>query len=297
MGEFFRKALVHYKSPTACPRQVRSIVSCAGAGAVSRITRFTPEDEKFVGPSAVKPSEQSKLKAIDLRFAARICRRALPFRGGIRAEDQPGNGPGEIETGRHGESAERHPIRDRKFEGRLCSAQSCFRKSANHDRHGRAHTLKSAKRTHWSANFRSLRGRQNCRPRRACGKSSASRPCPWFRHDEGVLNHGIRTNDFLQSAAGPEQSGRHSLDGLQQTQDRDPWHEQSRDHRARWSHGCIRTANWDAARIKDWSAAATWSRFGREGLLSTARAAAASAAAPKKSKIFARNRLPVRLGW
>ena len=26
---------------------------------------------------------------------------------------------------------------------------------------------------------------------------------PWFRHDEGVLNHGVRTNDFYNIPPGP----------------------------------------------------------------------------------------------
>ena len=53
---------------------------------------------------------------------------------------------------------------------------------------------------------------------------------PWFRHDEGVLNYGVRTDNYFNLPPGPNNPETIGRAG---------------------SHGCIRTANWDAARIKD----------------------------------------------
>src|SRR6267378_1851299 len=53
---------------------------------------------------------------------------------------------------------------------------------------------------------------------------------PWFRYDEGMLNYGVRTEDYYNLPPGPNNSetiGRAA------------------------SHGCIRLANWDAIRVKD----------------------------------------------
>ncbi len=72
---------------------------------------------------------------------------------------------------------------------------------------------------------------------------------PWFRHDEGVLNRGVRTDDFHNIPPGPNNPvgvvwmglnkpgiGLHGTNNPQTI------------GRA-GSHGCIRLANWDAIRL------------------------------------------------
>ena len=56
---------------------------------------------------------------------------------------------------------------------------------------------------------------------------------PWFRHDEGVLMHGVRTDDFYNIPPGTKQSRRHSLDGIEQARHRHSRHEQSGNDRPR----------------------------------------------------------------
>jgi hypothetical protein len=65
MGEFFRKALVHYKRAHGMP-ETGAVDQWLLDQVPETYTSFTipPEAENFVGPTASKPSEQSKLKGL-----------------------------------------------------------------------------------------------------------------------------------------------------------------------------------------------------------------------------------------
>ncbi len=72
---------------------------------------------------------------------------------------------------------------------------------------------------------------------------------PWFRHDEGVLNHGVRTSHFFNLPSGPSNPVGVLWCGLNKPGigvhgTNSPW----TIGRA-GSHGCIRLANWDAIRL------------------------------------------------
>src|SRR3984957_7041660 len=65
MGEFFRKALVSYKRAHGMP-ETGAVDQWPLDQVPETYTTFTipPEAENFVGPTASKPSEQSKLKGL-----------------------------------------------------------------------------------------------------------------------------------------------------------------------------------------------------------------------------------------
>src|SRR5437660_10105452 len=65
MGEFFRKALVHYKRAHSMA-ETGAVDSCLFDQRPETYTTFTipPTALTFVGPTASKPSEQSKLKGL-----------------------------------------------------------------------------------------------------------------------------------------------------------------------------------------------------------------------------------------
>src|SRR5437879_7704240 len=65
MGEFFRKALVHYKRAHGMP-ETGAVDQWLLEQVPETYTNFTipPEAEDFVGPTASKPSEQSTLKKL-----------------------------------------------------------------------------------------------------------------------------------------------------------------------------------------------------------------------------------------
>jgi lipoprotein-anchoring transpeptidase ErfK/SrfK len=74
---------------------------------------------------------------------------------------------------------------------------------------------------------------------------------PWFRHDEGVLNHGVRTNDFYNIPPGPNNPVGILWMGLNKPGIGIHGTNNPETIGRAGSHGCIRTANWDAARLKD----------------------------------------------
>jgi lipoprotein-anchoring transpeptidase ErfK/SrfK len=74
---------------------------------------------------------------------------------------------------------------------------------------------------------------------------------PWFRYDEGMLNYGVRTEEYFNLPPGPNNLVGivwMALDkpgiGIHGTNNPETIGRAA-------SHGCIRLANWDAARVKD----------------------------------------------
>jgi lipoprotein-anchoring transpeptidase ErfK/SrfK len=74
---------------------------------------------------------------------------------------------------------------------------------------------------------------------------------PWFRYDEGMLNHGVRTEQYFNLPPGPNNLvgvvwaglNRPGI-GLHGTNNPETIGRAA-------SHGCVRLANWDAVRVKD----------------------------------------------
>lgn len=74
---------------------------------------------------------------------------------------------------------------------------------------------------------------------------------PWFRYDEGMLNYGVRTENYFNLPPGPNNlvgilwmSLNKTGIGIHGTNNPETIGRAA-------SHGCIRLANWDAARLKD----------------------------------------------
>lgn len=72
---------------------------------------------------------------------------------------------------------------------------------------------------------------------------------PWFRHDEGVLNHGVRTSNFYNIPAGPSNPVGVLWCGLNRPGIGVHGTNQPFTIGRAGSHGCIRLANWDAIRL------------------------------------------------
>ena len=82
-------------------------------------------------------------------------------------------------------------------------------------------------------------------------KILGSATLPWFRHDEGVLQHGVRTSDFYNIPPGPNNPVGILWMGLNKPGIGIHGTNNPETIGRAGSHGCIRMANWDAARIKD----------------------------------------------
>src|SRR5205823_5773254 len=78
---------------------------------------------------------------------------------------------------------------------------------------------------------------------------AATMPC--FRHDEGVLQHGVRTSDFHMLPPGSNNPVGVLWMGLNKPGIGIHGTNNPETIGRAGSHGCIRMANWDAARIKD----------------------------------------------
>ena len=74
---------------------------------------------------------------------------------------------------------------------------------------------------------------------------------PWFRYDEGMLNYGVRTEEFFNLPPGPNNLVGVLWMGLNKTGIGIHGTNNPETIGRAASHGCIRLANWDAARIKD----------------------------------------------
>ena len=74
---------------------------------------------------------------------------------------------------------------------------------------------------------------------------------PWFRHDEGVLNFGVRTDDYFNLPPGPNNPVGILWMGLNKPGIGIHGTNNPETIGRAGSHGCIRMANWDAAKIKD----------------------------------------------
>jgi lipoprotein-anchoring transpeptidase ErfK/SrfK len=74
---------------------------------------------------------------------------------------------------------------------------------------------------------------------------------PWFRYDEGMLNYGVRTENYYNLPPGPNNLVGVLWMGLNKPGIGIHGTNNPETIGRAASHGCIRLANWDAARLKD----------------------------------------------
>jgi lipoprotein-anchoring transpeptidase ErfK/SrfK len=251
MGEFFRKALLAYKRAHLMP--LRGTVDQWLLDQVPEtFTTFTipPEAENFVGPVSNKPSEQSKLKGLKygslLEFVAERFHSAEDYvkklNPGKNLEQlKPGDSvivpnvlPFKIEDLKEG-FAQPNPA----FADRIVYVDTKERFLLIYDKQQLV------------AEFPITPGSTKLPAPIGVWKIVGIATLPVFRHDEGVLQHGVVSGNYFILPAGPNNPV-----GIL-------WMALNKPHvgihgtnnpetigRAA-SHGCIRTANWDAARVKE----------------------------------------------
>ena len=251
MGEFFRKALLHYKRSHRM-RETGVVDQWLLDQVPEPFTTYTipPEAENFVGPTATKPSEQAKLKALkygsllDLvseRFhsAQAYIRKLNP---GMNLDAlKPGDTvkvpnvlPFKIEDLHEGFAQPNPAFTNRKV---YVDTKERFLLIYDNDQ--------------LVAEFPITPGSTTLPAPIGVWKIVGIATLPVFRHDEGVLQHGVKSDTAFHLPPGPRNPVGILWTGLNKPHVGIHGTNNPETIGRAASHGCIRTANWDAARVKE----------------------------------------------
>ena len=251
MGEFFRKALVHYKRAHGMP-ETGAVDSWLLDQVPETWTTFIipPEALNFVGETSNKPSEQSKLKRLNygslLEFVAERYHSAEEFlkkiNPGVKLENLkagdtvkvPNVLPFKIEDLKEG-FAEKNPA----FANRKIYIDTKDRFLLIYDD------------KQLVAEFPITPGSSTLPAPMGLWKILGIATLPVFRHDEGVLQHGEKSSEFFNLPPGPNNPVGILWMGLNKPHVGIHGTNNPETIGRAASHGCIRTANWDAARVKE----------------------------------------------
>jgi lipoprotein-anchoring transpeptidase ErfK/SrfK len=251
MGEFFRKALVHYKRSH----------KMAETGAVDQYlieqvpetyTSFTipPEAENFVGPTASKPSEQSKLKGMKygslLEYIAERYHSAEEFLKRINL----GTDMEKLKVGDTVKVPNVLPFKIEELHEGFAPVNPAFANRKIYiDTKERFLLIYDDKQL--VAEFPITPGSSTLPAPMGLWKILGIATLPTFRHDEGVLNHGVKSTEFFNLPPGPNNPVGILWMGLSKPHVGVHGTNNPETIGRAASHGCIRTANWDAARVKE----------------------------------------------
>jgi lipoprotein-anchoring transpeptidase ErfK/SrfK len=251
MGEFFRKALVHYKRSHRM-RETGVVDQWLLDQVPEPFTTYTipPEAENFVGPTATKPSEQAKLKALKygslLDFVAERFHSAQAYvrklNPGMNLDAlKPGDTvkvpnvlPFKIEDLHEGFAQPNPAFTNRKV---YVDTKERFLLIYDNDQ--------------LVAEFPITPGSTTLPAPIGVWKILGIATLPVFRHDEGVLQHGVKSDTAFHLPPGPRNPVGILWAGLNKPHVGIHGTNNPETIGRAASHGCIRTANWDAARVKE----------------------------------------------
>jgi lipoprotein-anchoring transpeptidase ErfK/SrfK len=251
MGEFFRKALISYKHAHALPK-TGAVDSWLLDQVPVTYTSYTikPDDLKFVGPAPSKPEEQSKLKALPygslLEFVAERFHSAESYIQKLN----PGKNweqlqPGEILKVPNVLPFEIEKLTEAKVsENPAFAARKIFIDT-------KERLLEVFENDQLVCEFPITPGSTTLPAPIGTWKIAGAVTLPWFRHDEGMLNYGVRTENFFNLPPGPNNPVGILWMGLNKPGIGIHGTNNPETIGRAGSHGCIRLANWDAARVKD----------------------------------------------
>ncbi len=251
MGEFFGKALVAYKEAHGL-EPTGAVDAQLIAQVPEPYTNYTirPEDENFVGEVASKPAEQAKLKAMKygslLEFVAERYHAAEDFLRKIN----PGVDLEKLKPGDTVKVPNVQPFEIEKLSEKFIPANPAFA-TRQIFIDTRENFLEVRDGDKLLAEFPITPGSKTLPAPKGVWKILGIATLPWFRHDEGVLNYGVRTDDFYNIPPGPNNPVGILWMGLNKPGIGIHGTNNPETIGRAGSHGCIRTANWDAARLKD----------------------------------------------
>jgi lipoprotein-anchoring transpeptidase ErfK/SrfK len=251
MGEFFRKALLAYKRAHLMPLQ-GTVDQWLLDQVPEPFTNYTipPEAENFVGPTASKPSEQAKLKALKygslLEFVAERFHSAEDY---LRKLNRPMN----LDELKPGDTVRVPNVLPFKIEdlheGFVPPNPAFANRIVYVDTKERF--LLIYENNQLVAEFPITPGSTKLPAPIGVWKITGIAVLPVFRHDEGILNYGIKSDTAFILPAGPNNPVGILWMALSKPHVGIHGTNQPETIGRAASHGCIRTANWDAARVKE----------------------------------------------
>jgi len=251
MGEFFRKALVAYKKANGMP-----VTGAMDQSFLDEVPEayttwvIPPEAENFVGPTSSKPSEQAKFKGLKYgSLLELICERFHAAEAYVRKLN-PGMNLDQLKPGDTVRVPNVNPFKIEDLrEGFVPDKPEFAARKIMINTHERFLEIHEGDKL--IAEFPITPGSSTLPAPIGTWKILGIATLPWFRHDEGVLNSGVKTDNFYNLPAGPNNPVGVLWMGLNKPHVGVHGTNNPETIGRAASHGCIRTANWDAARIKD----------------------------------------------
>jgi lipoprotein-anchoring transpeptidase ErfK/SrfK len=251
MGEFFRKALIHYKKAHGMPPN-GSVDSWLLDQVPETFTTWTipPEAMNFVGPEPSKPAEQAKLKALKYGSLLELVAERFHSAQNYMRKLNPGLKMEELKPGDTLKVPNVLPFKIEDLHQRFIPANPAFAKRKIFiDTKERFLLIYDEKQL--VAEFPITPGSTTLPAPIGMWKILGVAELPTFRHDEGVLNAGVVTENAFNLPPGPRNPVGILWMGLNKPHVGIHGTNQPETIGRAASHGCIRTANWDAARIKE----------------------------------------------
>jgi len=251
MGEFFRKALISYKHAHKLPKTGAVDSWLLDQVPVTYTTYTIKEDDlKFVGPIATEHAEQAKLKYLPytslLEFVAERFHSAEAYIQKLN----PGKNWETMAAGEVLKVPNVLPFEIEKITETKVPPNPAF-KTRKIFVDTKERLLEVFDNDQLVCEFPITPGSTALPAPIGTWKIVGIVTLPWFRYDEGMLEHGVRTEDFYNLPPGPNNLVGILWMGLNKTGIGIHGTNNPETIGRAASHGCIRLANWDAARVKD----------------------------------------------
>jgi lipoprotein-anchoring transpeptidase ErfK/SrfK len=251
MGEFFRKALISYKHAHGM-RETGFVDQWLLDQVPETFTTYSikPDDLKFIGPVPTDHAEQAKLKALLygslLEFVAERYHSAEAY---IRKLN-PGKDWEHLKPGDVLKVPNVLPFEIEKItEGKVPENPAFAARKIFIDTNERL--LEVFDGDQLVCVFPITPGSTTLPAPVGTWKILGMATMPWFRYDEGMLNYGVRTENYFNLPPGPNNLVGILWMGLNKPGIGIHGTNNPETIGRAASHGCIRLANWDAARVKD----------------------------------------------
>lgn len=251
MGEFFRKAFLSYKRAHGLPLTGAVDASfLAEVPAAFTLWVVPPEAENSVGRVSAQPSEQATFKGLKYgSLLELVCERFHAAEAFVR-KINPGMNLDRLRPGDTVRVPNVIPFKIEDLrEGFVPDNPQLAARKVVIDTYERFLEIHEGDKL--IAEFPITPGSKSLPAPIGIWKILGIATLPWFRHDEGVLNYGVRTEDFYNLPPGPNNPVGVLWMGLNKPGIGIHGTNRPETIGRAASHGCIRTANWDAARIKD----------------------------------------------